>query len=86
MKKKIGNDLENSNDYFIENIEFKNGYSNNKMILSTTISTETSNPFKTITSNFFKQKPKLNDNLIKNFHKYYLRVKFLNNKKYKKKK
>ena len=37
MKKKIGNDLENSNDYFIENIEFKNGYSNNKMILSTTI-------------------------------------------------
>ena len=85
MKKKIGNDLENSNDYFIENIEFKNGYSNNKMILSTTISTETSNPFKTITSNFFKQKPKLNNNLIKNFHKDYLRVKFLNNKKSQKK-
>jgi hypothetical protein len=83
-KKKIGSDSENSNDYFYDNIELKNIGSNNKMILSTTLSTETSNPFKTITNNFFKHKPKVNVKLIKNFHKDYLREKFLNNKKYKK--
>ncbi len=84
-KKKIGSDSENSNDYFYDNIELKNIGSNNKMILSTTLSTETSNPFKTITNNFFKHKPKVNVKLIKNFHKDCLREKFLNNKKYKKK-
>ena len=83
-KKKIGSDSENSNDYFYDNIELKNIGSNNKMILSTTLSTETSNPFKTITNNFFKHKPKVNVKLIKNFHKDCLREKFLNNKKYKK--
>ena len=83
-KKKIGSDSENSNDYFYDNIEIKNIGSNNKMILSTTLSTETSNPFKTITNNFFKHKPKVNVKLIKNFHKDCLREKFLNNKKYKK--
>ena len=61
-----------SNDYIFNRTFFiKKKSTKTKTLLSNTQSTQTSNQNKTITSNFYKHKPKLNLKLM-NFHKDFL--------------
>ena len=77
----IDSDNNFSNDNIYDNEKFFKQPSNTKIYLSTTLSTETSNRYKSLNNNYYKHKSILNEKLIKSFHKDYIREKFQEKKK-----